>query len=103
MYRIIDFKRDKDGVPAKVASIEYDPNRSSHIALLELCGRRKTVYHFSSGLKVGDQVVSGSGSEIRPGNSFPCGIFLWGRRFTTLSSTRGMEGSSQEEQAPMPS
>jgi len=71
MYRIIDFRRDKDGIPAKVASIEYDPNRSSHIALLNYADGEKRYIVAPSGLKVGDPVASGSGSEIRTGNTLP--------------------------------
>ncbi|MBN2032477.1 MAG: 50S ribosomal protein L2 [Deltaproteobacteria bacterium] len=69
MYRIIDFKRDKDGIPAKVASIEYDPNRSSHIAMLNYADGEKRYIIASSGLKVGDKVISGAGCEIRTGNA----------------------------------
>ncbi len=66
-YRIIDFKRNKDGVPAKVATIEYDPNRSSRIALLHYADGAKAYILHPKGLKVGDVVTSGSGSDIKPG------------------------------------
>lgn len=70
-YRIIDFKRDKHGVPAKVYSIEYDPNRTSRIALLHYADGEKRYILAPDGLKVGDQVTSGSGSEINVGNAMP--------------------------------
>jgi len=66
-YRIIDFKRTKDGVPAKVASIEYDPNRSARIALLHYADGAKSYILQPKGLKVGDIVTSGTGSDIKPG------------------------------------
>lgn len=70
-YRIIDFKRDKHNIPAKVASIEYDPNRSSRIALLHYADGEKRYILAPNGLKVGDTVVAGSGSEINVGNALP--------------------------------
>jgi large subunit ribosomal protein L2 len=70
-YRQIDFKRNKDGVPAKVASIEYDPNRSCRIALLHYHDGEKRYILAARDLKVGDTVRSGQGSDIRPGNALP--------------------------------
>lgn len=70
-YRIIDFKREKYGVPAKVFSIEYDPNRTSRIALLNYADGDKRYILAPEGLKVGDTLMSGSGSEIKVGNSLP--------------------------------
>jgi large subunit ribosomal protein L2 len=70
-YRKIDFKRDKHGIPAKVFSIEYDPNRSSRIALLHYSDGEKRYIIAPNGLKVGDTVTSGSGSEIAVGNTLP--------------------------------
>lgn len=70
-YRIIDFKRDKDGVPAKVAAIEYDPNRSARIALLHYADGEKRYILAPVNLSVGDQVMSGPGADIRPGNALP--------------------------------
>ena len=70
-YRVIDFKRDKLGVPAKVASVEYDPNRSSRIALLHYKDGEKRYIISPLGLKKGDMVVSGPEAEIKPGNSLP--------------------------------
>ncbi len=70
-YRIIDFKRDKPGVPAKVFSVEYDPNRSSRIALLHYLDGEKRYIIAPNGLKVGDRVMSGPDAEIRVGNALP--------------------------------
>ena len=71
LYRIIDFKRDKSGIPAKVFSIEYDPNRTSRIALLHYADGEKRYIIAPDGLKVGDSLMSGSGSEIKVGNALP--------------------------------
>jgi large subunit ribosomal protein L2 len=68
-YRRIDFKRRKDGVPARVASIEYDPNRSTYIALLHYADGEKRYILAPAGLSAGDLVQSGPGADIRPGNS----------------------------------
>jgi large subunit ribosomal protein L2 len=70
-YRIVDFKRNKDGVPAKVASIEYDPNRSSRIALLHYKDGEKRYILAPKGLKVGDMLESGEKVDIRVGNTMP--------------------------------
>ncbi len=70
-YRIIDFKRRKDGVPAKVATIEYDPNRSARIALLHYADGEKRYILAPLRLGVGDTVMSGPGADIKPGNSLP--------------------------------
>ncbi|MBN1655999.1 MAG: 50S ribosomal protein L2 [Deltaproteobacteria bacterium] len=70
-YRVIDFKRDKHGVPAKVASLEYDPNRSSRIALLKYADGSKSYILAPDGLAVGDQVVSSNKADIKPGNALP--------------------------------
>lgn len=67
-YRIIDFKRDKEGIPAKVASIEYDPNRSSNIALLHYKDGEKRYIIAPVGLKVGDVLLTGPEADIKPGN-----------------------------------
>jgi large subunit ribosomal protein L2 len=71
MYRIIDFKRDKDGIPAKVASIEYDPNRTARIALLHYADGEKRYIIAPLGLQVGQTVVSGEGVDIKTGNCLP--------------------------------
>ena len=70
-YRIIDFKRNKDGIPAKVASIEYDPNRTAFIALLNYVDGEKRYILAPVDLKVGDTVVSGPEADIKPGNALP--------------------------------
>ncbi|NLL19245.1 MAG: 50S ribosomal protein L2 [Clostridia bacterium] len=70
-YRIIDFKRNKDGVPAKVATIEYDPNRSAHIALLNYADGEKRYILAPNGIKVGDTVYSGPDADIVTGNALP--------------------------------
>ena len=70
-YRIIDFKRTKDGIPATVATIEYDPNRSARIALLNYADGEKRYIIAPNGLKVGDKVVSGPDAAIKPGNALP--------------------------------
>lgn len=70
-YRIIDFKRTKDGIPARVAEIEYDPNRSARIALLNYVDGEKRYIIQPAGLKVGDMVVSGADADIKPGNALP--------------------------------
>lgn len=72
-YRIIDFKRNKLDIPAKVAAIEYDPNRSARIALLNYVDGEKRYILAPTGLKVGDQIMSSAKAEIRPGNALP----LW--------------------------
>jgi large subunit ribosomal protein L2 len=68
-YRVIDFKRNKDGVPAKVATIEYDPNRSARIALLHYADGEKRYILAPQKLAVGDTVMSGTGADIKPGNA----------------------------------
>ena len=70
-YRLIDFRRDKFGVPARVAAIEYDPNRTARLALLYYADGEKRYIVHPAGLKVGDTVVSGPGSDIRLGNAVP--------------------------------
>lgn len=72
-YRIVDFKRDKDGVPAKVATIEYDPNRSANIALLHYADGEKRYIIAPLGLKVGDSLLSGTGADIKVGNTMEIG------------------------------
>jgi len=71
LYRFVDFKRDKDGVPAKVAAIEYDPNRSARIALLHYRDGEKRYILHPVGLEVGATVLSGPDAEIRVGNALP--------------------------------
>ena len=80
-YRLIDFKRDKEGIPARVASIEYDPNRSANIALLHYLDGEKRYILSPNKLQVGDRVISGRDAEIRIGNSvtlreIPLGTYI---------------------------
>ncbi len=80
-YRLVDFKRNKDGVPAKMAAIEYDPNRSAFLALLHYVDGEKRYILWPDGLEVGRLVTSGPGSEIQPGNALdltdiPLGEFV---------------------------
>ncbi len=70
-YRIVDFKRDKCGIPAKVFSIEYDPNRSARIALLHYADGEKRYILAPNGLKLGDELVSGENADIKVGNALP--------------------------------
>ncbi len=70
-YRIIDFRRNKDGVPAKVAAVEYDPNRNARIALLHYVDGEKRYIIAPLNVKPGDMLMSGAGAEIRPGNALP--------------------------------
>ena len=70
-YRIIDFKRNKDGIPAKVATIEYDPNRTAYIALVVYADGEKRYILAPAGLKVGDVIESGVNADIKPGNALP--------------------------------
>ncbi|MDW7652351.1 MAG: 50S ribosomal protein L2 [Bacillota bacterium] len=70
-YRIIDFKRDKEGIPAKVATIEYDPNRSANIALLHYADGEKRYILAPVGVTVGTQIIAGEGADIKPGNAMP--------------------------------
>ena len=70
-YRIIDFKRNKDGIPGRIASIEYDPNRSARIALVHYIDGEKRYILAPLGMKVGDVIESGPNSDIKPGNALP--------------------------------
>jgi large subunit ribosomal protein L2 len=71
LYRIIDFKRDKIGIPGKVIAVEYDPNRSARIALIEYSDGEKRYIIYPLGLKVGDSVSSGADAEVKVGNALP--------------------------------
>jgi large subunit ribosomal protein L2 len=70
-YRVIDFRRNKDGIPAKVAHIEYDPNRNARIALLHYADGEKRYILLANRVKVGDRLESGAKAEVRPGNALP--------------------------------
>ncbi|SDY92722.1 large subunit ribosomal protein L2 [Thermoactinomyces sp. DSM 45891] len=70
-YRVIDFKRNKDGIVGKVATVEYDPNRSANIALIHYVDGEKRYILAPNGLKVGQEIISGPESDIKPGNALP--------------------------------
>ncbi len=70
-YRVVDFRRDKDAIPAKVAAVEYDPNRNARLALLHYADGEKRYILHPAGVRVGDKLQSGSGAEIRAGNALP--------------------------------
>ena len=88
-YRIIDFKRTKDGVPAKVASIEYDPNRSAYISLVVYADGEKRYIIAPVGLKVGDVVMSGPDADIKVGNALPLKNIPVGTIIHNLELSRG--------------
>ncbi len=92
MYRKIDFKRTKDGVPARVASIEYDPNRTTRIALIFYADGEKSYILAPVGLKVGDWVQSGTDSEIQQGNNLPLRSIPTGTVVHNLELTPGRGG-----------
>ncbi len=91
-YRIIDFKRSKDGVPAKVAHIEYDPNRTSYIALLNYADGEKRYILAPKGLKVGDKVESGEDADIKVGNALPLHAIPIGTTVHNIEMTPGKGG-----------
>ena len=91
-YRIIDFKRDKDGVPAKVAAIEYDPNRSANIALLHYADGEKRYIISPNGLKLGQMVESGPDSDIKVGNALPLGNIPTGTVIHNIELRAGKGG-----------
>jgi large subunit ribosomal protein L2 len=91
-YRLIDFKRNKLGVPAKVAAIEYDPNRSARIALLHYVDGEKRYILAPVGLKVGDRVVAGPDADIKPGNALPLKNIPTGTTIHNIELERGRGG-----------
>jgi large subunit ribosomal protein L2 len=91
-YRIVDFKRAKIGVPAKVAEIEYDPNRTARIALLHYADGVKTYILAPDGLKQGDSVVSSRGADIKPGNSLPLAAIPPGTMIHNVELRKGKGG-----------
>ncbi|HEY8945459.1 MAG TPA: 50S ribosomal protein L2 [Polyangiaceae bacterium] len=91
-YRVIDFKRAKIGVPAKVAEIEYDPNRTARIALLHYVDGEKTYILAPDGLKQGDTVISSRNADIRPGNSLPLGEIPAGTMIHNIELRKGKGG-----------
>ena len=92
LYRIIDFKRDKDGIPGKVAAIEYDPNRSARIALIHYRDGEKRYILAPLGLAVGEVVMSGEGAEIKPGNCLPISSIPLGSTLHNLEMKMGRGG-----------
>jgi large subunit ribosomal protein L2 len=90
--RIIDFKRDKIGVPGKVAAIEYDPNRSARIALIYYADGDKRYILAPQGLSVGDSVQAGEGAEIRPGNALPLKALPTGTMVHNIEMRKGKGG-----------
>jgi len=91
-YRKIDFRRDKHGVPAKVASIEYDPNRSARIALLHYADGEKRYILAPDGLKVGQGLLAGDGADILPGNALPLAAIPSGTMIHNLELRKGKGG-----------
>ena len=91
-YRQIDFKRDKRDIPANVASIEYDPNRSARIALLHYADGEKRYIIAPLGLRVGDRVVSGEQTDIRPGNTMPLRYMPMGTQVHNVELYAGRGG-----------
>ena len=91
-YRIIDFKRDKIGIPAKVASIEYDPNRSARIALLHYSDGEKRYILAPVNLKVDDRVESGPDADIKPGNTLPLSHIPLGTQIHNIELRSGKGG-----------
>jgi large subunit ribosomal protein L2 len=92
IYRIIDFKRNKDGIPAKVATIEYDPNRNCFISLLHYVDGEKRYILTPLGLKVGDMVESGASVEPKPGNAMPLEAIPAGVEVHNIEMTAGAGG-----------
>ncbi|MDI6774731.1 MAG: 50S ribosomal protein L2 [Verrucomicrobiota bacterium] len=92
-YRVIDFKRDKAGIPAKVAAIEYDPNRSSNIALLHYADGEKRYILAPFGLEVGTTVVSGEGAEPMVGNALPLSRIPLGATVHNIEQEPGKGGA----------
>jgi large subunit ribosomal protein L2 len=90
--RMIDFKRDKSGIPGKVAAIEYDPNRSARIALINYVDGEKRYILAPSGLKVDDVIMTGEGAEIKPGNALPLGSIPDGTLIHNLEFEPGKGG-----------
>ena len=91
-YRVIDFKRDKDGIPARVATIEYDPNRTANIALLHYVDGEKRYIIAPDTLKVGDMLMSGEGADIRPGNALPISAIPLGTMLHNIELLPGKGG-----------
>jgi large subunit ribosomal protein L2 len=93
MYRRIDFKRDKFGIPARVAEVEYDPNRTARIALVVYADGEKRYILHPQGLAQGDTVVSGPGSDVRTGNALPLGEIPLGTMVHNIELKIGKGGA----------
>ncbi len=91
-YRIVDFKRAKIGVPARVAEIEYDPNRTARIALLHYADGEKNYILAPDGMKQGDTIISSRNADIRPGNSLPLGDIPAGTMIHNIEMRKGKGG-----------
>lgn len=92
IYRIIDFKRDKDGIPAKVATIEYDPNRNCFISLLHYADGEKRYILSPHGINVGDRIESGLSCEPKIGNAMPLAVIPGGMEIHNIEMTAGQGG-----------
>ena len=92
MLRIIDFKRDKAGIPGRVAAIEYDPNRSAYIALIYYVDGEKRYILAPSGLNVGDTIMSGDNAEVKPGNALPLKLMPTGSIVHNVELEKGRGG-----------
>jgi large subunit ribosomal protein L2 len=92
IYRVIDFKRDKDGIPARVATVEYDPNRNCYISLLHYADGEKRYILAPQGIKVGDRVESGSGCEPKIGNAMALDAIPAGIEIHNIEMTAGEGG-----------
>lgn len=91
-YRVVDFKRDKLDIPAKVISLEYDPNRTAYIALLSYADGEKRFIIAPAGLNVGDPVISSEGADIKPGNTLSLGVIPMGTIIHNIEMTPGRGG-----------
>ncbi len=91
-YRIIDFKRDKPGVPGKLMSVEYDPNRSARISLVQYADGDKRYILYPHGLQVGDKIEAGPDAEIRPGNALPLSHIPTGTQVHNIEMSPGRGG-----------
>src|SRR3989449_5090916 len=92
LYRRVDFKRDKVGVPARVVAVEYDPNRSARLALLHYVDGEKRYILAPVGLRVGDRVMAGPESDIRPGNCLPLRAIPLGTMIHNIELRAGKGG-----------
>src|SRR3954449_16493 len=100
-YRIIDFKRDKAGIPGRVAQIEYDPNRSAHIALISYLDGEKRYIIAPVGLKVGTSILSGEEADILPGNTLPLINNPLGTQIHNIELRPGKGGQTARSAGPV--